>query len=90
MALSRIDFWEEFFYQRRTSADPSVKSEAEEWYIAVNDTYDIVLKKISSRSRKSTRILHNGCGSSELGVMLASPSNQLGSGDSGFQQVGSL
>ena len=71
MALSRIDFWNDFFFQRPTPADASLKSEAHEWYISAKDTHDIVLRKLKGRHRASTKILHNGCGSSELGVILA-------------------
>ena len=71
MALATVSFWEEFFSQRQTPADPTLPSEASEWYLDSNGAYMVLVKKLKTRDRRYTAIFHSGCGSSELGVILS-------------------
>ena len=50
MALSRLEFWDQFFEQRPTPSDPSARSEALEWYISIEEAHREVLRRLDLRS----------------------------------------
>ena len=81
------EFWETFFSQRRTPPDPSEQSEALEWYVDVGVAEDHVMARLAECDRHRTRILHMGCGSSELGVRLSQKHGFTDVLDSDFSNV---
>jgi hypothetical protein len=47
-------------------------------YIGVEKSLTVCAKRLAARNRATTRILHNGCGSSELGVALSQRGSPYG------------